>query len=66
MVVEQSRKEPVGEVKKWKQRAKVWENLEKGGIENYIAKLHGFDLDFTNSMVTSWKDGKVKVNGVSF
>ena len=66
MVGECSRKKHVGEVDKWKNRGKVWEKLEKGGIANYIAKLHGFDLDVTNSMVNSWKDGKVKVNGVSF
>ena len=64
MVGEKSRKEPIGEVEKWKQRAKVWEKLENGGIANYIAKLHGFDLVVTNSMVNSWKDGRVKVNGV--
>ena len=40
----------MGEEKKWKQREKVWEKLEKGGIENYIAKIHGFDPDVTNSM----------------
>ena len=66
MVGERSRKELVGEVEKWKQRGKVWKKLEKGDIANYITKLHGFDLDVTNSMVNSWKDGKVKVNGVSF
>ena len=66
IVGEKSRKEPVGEVEKWKQREKIWEKLEKGGIENYIAKLHGFDLMITNNMVNSWKDGRVKVNGVLF
>ena len=66
MVGERSRKEPIGEAKKWKQREKVWEKLEKGGIANYIAKLHSFDPVVTNSMVNSWKDGKVKVDGVSF
>ena len=29
-------------------------------------KLHGFDQEVTNSMVSSWKDGRVKVNGVHF
>lgn len=58
MVGEHSRKEPMREA--------VWEKLEKGGIENYIAKFHGFDPNVTNSMVNSWKDGRVKVNGVSF
>lgn len=66
MVGERSRKEPVGEVDKWKNRGKVWEKLEKGGIANYIAKLHGFDPEVTNNMVNSWKDGKVKVNAVLF
>lgn len=66
MVGQRSRKAFMGEVEKWKQRAKVWEKLEKGGIENYIAKLHGIDLDVTNSMVNSWKDERVKVNRVPF
>ena len=66
MVGECSKKEPVGEVDNWKNRGKVWEKLEKGGIANYIAKLHGFDPKVNISMVNSWKDGKVKVNGVSF
>ena len=65
MVGERSRKEPVGEAKKWKQRTKVWEKLEKGEIANYIAKLHGYDPVITNSMVNLWKDGTVKVNGAS-
>ena len=29
-------------------------------------KLHGFDQEVTKSMVGSWKDGRVKVNGVYF
>lgn len=66
MVGECSRKEPVGEVDKWRNKVKVWEILEKGGIANYIAKLHGFDLEVTNSMVHFWKDGKVKVNDFTF
>ena len=53
MVGEHSRKEPVGEVEKWKNKGKVWEKLEKEGIANYIAKLHGFDPNVTNSMVSS-------------
>ena len=56
----------MGEVEKWRNRGKAWDKLEKGGISKYIAKLHGFDLEVTNIMVNSWKDGKVKVNGVSF
>ena len=66
MVGERIRKEPVGDVEKWRNMGKVWEKLEKGGIAKYITKLHGFDLDVTNSLVNSWKEGKVKVNGVSF
>ena len=66
MVGERCRKEPVGEAKKQRSRGKFWDKLEKGGIAKYIAKLHGFDLEVTNNMVNSWKDGKVKVNDVSF
>lgn len=66
MVGEHSRKEPVGEVDKWRNRGKNWKKLEEGGVASYFAKLHGFDPEVTNSMVNSWKDGKVKVNGVSF
>lgn len=40
--------------------------MKNGGVASYIAKLHGFDLEVTNSMANSWKDGKVKVNVVSF
>ena len=29
-------------------------------------KLHGFDQEVTKTMVESWKDGRVKVNGVYF
>ena len=35
-------------------------------ITSYIMKLHGFDQEVTKSMVGSWKDGRVKVNGVYF
>ena len=66
MVGEQSRREMLGEVDKWKQRTKVWEKLEKVGIANYIAKLHGYDFAITNLMVNSWKDGRVKIYGVSY
>ena len=66
MVGEHYRKELVGEAEKWRNRGKVWDKLEKGGITKYIAKLHGFDPEFVNNMVNSWKDGKVKVNGVTF
>ena len=44
----------------------MWEKLEQGGITSYIMKLHGFDKEVTKSMVGSWKDGRVKVNGVYF
>lgn len=66
MTGEQSRKEPVGEVEKWKKKGKAWKKLEKGGVANYFGKLHGFDPEVTNNLVNSWKDDKVKVNGVSF
>lgn len=66
MVREWNRNEPVGEAKKWKEREKVWEKLEKGGIASYIAKIYGFDPEVTNCMVNSWKDRRVKVNGVAF
>ena len=66
MVGERSRKEPVREAKKWEKRTKVWEKLEKGGIANYIAKPYGYDPAITNSMVNSWKDGRIKVDGVLF
>ena len=66
MVGERIRKEPVGEVEKWKGRENVWKQLEKGGITKYIEKLHGYDTEVTNNMVKMWKDGKVKVNGTYF
>ncbi len=66
MVGEHIRKEPMQDIEKWKNRGEVWERVETRGIAKYIAKLHDFDLDVTNSMVNSWKDGKVKANGVSF
>lgn len=66
MVGERSRKEPLGDVEKWKKRGKVWKKLEEGGVANYFSKLHGFDPKVTNSMVNSWKDSRVKVNVVSF
>ena len=66
MVGEHCRKEPVGEAEKWRSGGKVWDKMEKGGIATYITKLHGFDQEVTNNMVNSWKDGKVKVNGVTF
>ena len=66
MTGERSRKEPVGEVQKWKNKGKVWKELEKGGVANFFEKLHGSDPEITNSMVNSWNKGKVKVNGVYF
>ena len=66
MVGECIRKEPVGEVEKWKGREKVWKQLEMRVISNYIEKLHGYDSEVMNNMVKSWKDGKVKVNDTYF
>ena len=66
MVGEQSRREPVGEEEKWKSRTKVQEKLNKGGIANYIDKLHGYDPVVTNLMINTQKDGRVKIDGVSF
>lgn len=40
--------------------------MVKGGVAIFFEKLHGFDPKVTNSMVNSWNNGKVKVNGVSF
>ena len=45
---------------------KCGRSLKRGGVTNYIMKLHGFDQEVTKSMVESWKDGRVKVNGVYF
>ena len=56
----------MGDFEKWRSREKVWEKLEQGGITSYITKLHGFDQEVTKIMVGSWKDGRVKVNGVYF
>ena len=39
---------------------------KKGGITNYIAKLHGYDPLITNLMVNLWKDGRAKVDGVPY
>ena len=66
MVGERFIKELVGEIEKWRSKEKVWEKLEQGGVTRYFMKLHGFDQEVTNSMVGSWKDGRVKVNRVSF
>ena len=51
---------------KWRSREKVWEKLVEGRVTNYIMKLHGFNQEVTKSMVESWKDDRVKVNGVFF
>ena len=66
MVGERCRKEPVGDFDKWSSREKVWEKLEHGRITRYIMKLHRFDQEVTKIMVGSWKDGRLKVNGVYF
>lgn len=66
MTRERSRKEPMGEVEKWRNKVKVWKELEKGGVPIFFEKLHGFDPEVTNSMVNSRNNGKVKVNEVSF
>lgn len=66
MTRERSRKELVGEVEKWKNKGRVWKELEKGGVANFFENLHSFEPEVTNSMVNSWNNGKVKVNGVSF
>ena len=64
MVGERSRKESVGEAEKWRKRTKVWERLEKGRIAHYIDKLHGYDQEVTKIMVNSWKDRRVRIDGV--
>ena len=53
MVGKSCRKEPAGDLEKWRSRKKVWEKLEEGGVTNYIMKLHGFNYEVTKSMVGS-------------
>ena len=65
MVGERSKKDLVGEVENWRKRTKVRNRLEKGRIMNYIEKLHGFDKEAAKIMVNTWKDGRVKIGGVS-
>lgn len=66
MVGERIQKEPTGECEKWKNKTKVWNQLEKGGIAKFIECIHGFDPKVMNNFIKTWKDGRVKVNGVSF
>lgn len=51
MVRERIRREPWGEIEKWKEKEKVWHKLEKGGITRYMEKLHGYDTGVTEVMV---------------
>ena len=51
MVGERSRRELSGEVKKWKEKEKVWHKLEKGSITRFLEKLHGFYVEVTKLMV---------------
>ena len=66
MVGERHQRELEGEVEKWKRRSKVWEKLREGEILSFIEKLHGWDLKITDLMVNSWRDGKVKIDGINF
>ena len=53
MVGKRCRKEPMGEIEKWRSREKVWEKLEQGSVNRFFMKLDGFDQEVTNSMVGS-------------
>lgn len=66
MVRERHRKEPKEELEKWKRRSKVWEKLREGSISTFIRKIHDWDPKITYLMVKSWKDGKVKIDGIDF
>lgn len=39
--------------------------MEKGKITRFLEKLHGFDAGITKIMVESWKNGRVKIDGVT-
>ena len=39
--------------------------MEKDGITRFIEKLHSFNKKITKLMVNSWKDGCIKINGVT-
>lgn len=66
MAGERARREPDGNAEKWKMKKKVWARLSKGGLAGYIDKLHGHDPNVTNLMVNSWKEGRVKIDGVHY
>ena len=51
MVGERIRREPWGETESWKEKEKVWNKLQKGGITNFMERLHGFDVGVTKIMV---------------
>ena len=53
-------------MEKWKIRSKVWEKLREGSILFFIKKLHGWDRKITDLMVKTWRDGKLKIDGVDF
>ncbi len=65
MVGKRIRREPWGEIQKWKGKGNVWHKLEKGGITRFMEKLHGFDAGVTKGMVETWNNGKVKIDGVT-
>ena len=44
---------------------KVWHKLEKGDITRFLEKLHGFDVEVTKLMLDTWKNGRVKIDGVT-
>lgn len=64
MVGERHRRELEEEVEKWKKHLKVWEKLRECDISSFIENLHGRDLKITNLIVKTWREGKVKIDGV--
>ena len=65
MVGERIRREPWGEAESWKDKGKVWKKLQKGGITSFMERLHGFDAGVTKTIVDTWHNGKVKIDGVT-
>lgn len=66
MIGERHRRDLEGEVEKWKRCSKVWEKLREGGISSFIEKIHGWSPKITNLMVKTWREGKMKIDGVDF
>jgi hypothetical protein len=59
------RKQEPKNCKEWKEKASVWQILEKGNVTPYLEHLHGFKPHVTEAFLKNWFEDRVTMHGVT-